>query len=255
MGKEKKEKKEKKDKKVTFGGIVNNIITLIGSRLVFGGLLAFLGIRIVFDPNSAPKKIVWGLGLAIIIAMVGLIIGFIKTKSFNRSNLVSIIETIVFTILGVCMIIFDKAFAPMVQELAFILIIFSCVVNILCLKNFMNIQTRIDKKKEEKQEETVVHDVNKAIKDDFVRYNGELINAAGYVKKKTDTMTWLQILLCVILIIFSIVMLATEFAGMGSVYYISGIIMVLSGLNDIVLGIRSFKEKKDVDELSEAEEA
>jgi len=242
-----------KEKKVAIGDIVNNIIALIGSRLVFGGLLAFLGLRVALDPNSAPKKIAWGLGLAILIAMVGLLIGYIKSKSFNRTNLIPLIETIAFTILGLCMILFDNAFGSVIEELFFILIIITCTINILCLKNYRDIKTKLDRRaaaqEAKKDEDSVIHDVNKAIKDDFIKYNGEFISAADFIKRKMDATSWGQMALNIALIIVSVIMLITRFAGMRPVYYISGIIMALSGLNEIVLSIRSYRAKKRFDTI------
>ncbi|MBO4396082.1 MAG: hypothetical protein J5819_07025 [Eubacterium sp.] len=249
------EKKEKK--KISFGDVVNSVMLLIGSRLVFGGLLAFLGIRVALDPNSAPKKIAWGLGLAIIIAMVGLLAGYITSKNFKRTNLIPIIETIVFTIIGAVMIIFSNALGPLVQVLFFLAVIICCITNLLLLIDFGNIrEKRIEKKKNAEakvEKNSVVYDVNNAVKADFVRYNGELLNAADYVKRKTDGATWAQIIIDIVLIVTSLVMIVTHFAGMKAVYFISGIVMTISGLNEIILGFRVLIKKRKIVAESDSE--
>ena len=110
--------------------------------------MAFLGLRVALSPDSAPKKIAWGLGLAILIATVGLLIGFISTKTFNRSNLLPIVETFIFMILGACMIIFAKKFGVMLEETVCFAIIISSVINLLCLKNLNDIQSKLDARME-----------------------------------------------------------------------------------------------------------
>ena len=239
-----------KKKKINIGEIAGSIIALISSRLVFGGLFAFLGIRVAINPGSAPNKISWGLGLAIIVAMVGLLAGFITTKSFTRTNLIPIIESITFTILGICMIIFDKAIGPLIEELFFVVVIINSVIELLYLFNFRDIKSRIDKRSEEREtrdaekNKKVVQDVGNAIRDDFHKYNADFIKAGDYVKKKVDGITWIQIAINVVLIVVSVVMLVTRFAGMNQVYFISGIVMVISGVNEMVLAIRGFMARR-----------
>ena len=254
MEAEKKAENMKTDKKKTgIGDIVNSIIALISSQIVLGGLMAFLGLRVALSPDSAPKKIAWGLGLAILIATVGLLIGFISTKTFNRSNLLPIVETFIFMILGACMIIFAKKFGVMLEETVCFAIIISSVINLLCLKNLNDIQSKIDARMEaqraRRSENAVLQEVGDAVRADFDKYNGEFVNAANHVKGKFGKTTTGQIILNVMLIIIAIVMLVTRFSDAGSIYLISGIIMVLSGLNEIVLGIRSIREKKRADKL------
>ena len=241
-------------KKVTIGGIINNILTLITSRLFTAGLLIFLGIRVALNPTSAPSKIAWGLGLAILIATVGLFIGFITTKGFNRSNLVPIIETILFTILGGCMIIFSDAFGVVLEEMICVAIIVNCTANLLCLRNFDKMRSSLDAKAEKNRvrhsSNQVITDVGQSIKDDFTKYNGELINAAAHVKRKANATTLGQITLNVILIIAAFVMLFTRFSDAKTLYLISGIILVLSGLNDGALVIRGYLEKRRAEKLA-----
>lgn len=43
-------------KNYSIGDMVNIIIAMIGSQIVVGGLIAFLGIRVALNPSSAPKK-------------------------------------------------------------------------------------------------------------------------------------------------------------------------------------------------------
>lgn len=251
--------KEPEKKKTSFGDLVNTIIAMITSQLVFGGLMAFLGLRVALNPTSAPTKISWGIGLAILIATVGLFIGFFSTKSFNLSNIVPIIETIAFTVLGVCMIIFSKSFGVILEDIVSIAIIVTGVTNLICLKNYNDIQakinTRLENRRVKREENEVLSGVGDAIKNDFDKYNGEFVNAAQHIKKKADATTVGQIILNVIIIIMALVMLFTRFVGAGSIYLVSGIIMILSGLNEMVLGFRSYKAKKQVDALEAEEEA
>jgi hypothetical protein len=133
------------------------------------------------------------------------------------------------------------------------------VTNLICLKNYNDIQTkiekRLDKRREKREENEVISGVGNAIKSDFDRYNGEFVNAAQHIKTRANATTVGQIILNVILIIMALVMLFTRFIGAGSIYLVSGIIMILSGLNEMVLGFRSYKAKKQVDALEAEEEA
>ncbi len=246
---------ENEKKKTGIGDIINNILALITSRLFVAGLLIFLGIRVAINPSSAPSKIAWGLGLAILIATGGLFISFFTTKSFNRANLVPIVETILFTILGACMIIFSGAFGVVLEEIICAAIIVNCTANLLCLRNFDKMRKTLDEKAEMRRKKhsgnQVIQDVGQSIKDDFAKYNAELINAAAHVKKKASATTWGQIILNIILIIAALIMLLTRFSDAPTLYLISGIIMILSGLNDGALVIRGYMAKKRADKLAQ----
>lgn len=56
-------------------------------------------------------------------------------------------------------------------------------------------------------------------------------------------------ILNVILIVVAVIMLLTEFADAASLYFVCGIIMTISGLNDMILGIRSLREKKRMEKV------
>ncbi len=244
-------------KKRGIGDIIKNILWLVTGRLFSAGLLIFLGIRVAIDPGSAPSKIAWGLGLAILIATAGLFISFITEKGFNRQNLVPIIETILFTILGVCMIIFSSVFGVFLEELVCIAIIVNCTANVLCLRNFDQMRNRLDEEAEKRRVrhsgDRIITDVGQAIRDDFTKYNGELINAAEHVKRKANATTRGQIILNVVLIIVAAVMLFTKFSDAATLYLISGIIMIISGLNDVILVIRGYREKKKAEKIAAEE--
>lgn len=257
MTKERDKEKEKGEEKSKSGikKVISDITALIGSRLVFGGLLVFLGIRIAIDPNSAPKKIAWGIGFAILIATGGLFIGFITTKSINRANLVPILETIAFTILGICMMFFPQPFGSVLEEILLSAVIVNCVSNLLCLKDFNRLQAKLDAHEEairkKQSEDMVIREVSTALKEDFEKYNGELINASKKIKKKTDASTWGQIILNIAMIAFALIMLLIRTRESSPVYLLSGIVMVLSGCNEMVLAIRGWKEKKRGEKLAE----
>ena len=247
----------KKDNK-SFGEIVSLILAMIGSQIVYGGLLAFLGLRVALNPSSAPTKISWGLGVAVIIAAGGVFISFITTKSFNLSNIVPIIESFLFLVLGVCMIIFAKKTGVMLEGLVCITVIVCSISNILCLINLNNIQAKLDykteRRRERKNKNVVLSSVDESVKRDFEKYNGEFINAATHIKKKFGATTWGQLILNVLLIGVAMVMLLTDFSESYELYLVSGIIMLVSGLNEMVLGIRAYREKKQADELEAEEE-
>ena len=81
------DKSKDEKKKVTIKDIIDCVLYFLETRLFMGCLMIFLGIRIMIDPSSAPSKISFGLGLVLIIASIGLIVGFITSKSFNKSNI------------------------------------------------------------------------------------------------------------------------------------------------------------------------
>lgn len=228
--------------------IINSILTLIGSRLVIGGLLVFLGIRIALNPGSAPAKIAWGIGFAIVIATGGLLIGFITTKSFNRANLVPILESIAFTILGILMIIFPKPFGTVLEEILLSAVIVNCISNLLCYKDYNRLKEKLDAHEEaiqaRQKEDVVIREVSTALKEDFEKYNGELISASEKIRKKTDASTRGQIILNIAMIVFAVILLVIRTWESSPVYLLSGIVMILSGLNEMVLAIRGWKDTK-----------
>ena len=53
----------------------------------------------------------------------------------------------------------------------------------------------------------VIREVSTALKEDFNKYNGELINASEKIRKKTDVSTVGQIILNIAMILAALVML------------------------------------------------
>ena len=238
------DKSKDEKKKVTIKDIVDCVLYFLETRLFMGCLMIFLGIRIMIDPSSAPSKISFGLGLVLIIASIGLIVGFITSKSFNKSNIVSIIESVIFTVLGVLMIIFSGFFGSILHVIVWVAIIINCLSELLFIlskKERFNKQNKSKNYKDKYSEHEVVSKVTEAISDDFKKYNAEFINAAVHVKKFADKTLIGQIILNVGFISLGIFMLSTNFKNSEIIFFISGIIMVLSGINDLVLVYREYK--------------
>ena len=235
------DKSKDEKKKVTIKDIIDCVLYFLETRLFMGCLMIFLGIRIMIDPSSAPSKISFGLGLVLIIASIGLIVGFITSKSFNKSNIVSIIESVIFTVLGVLMIIFSGFFGNILHVIVWVAIIINCLSELLFIlskKERFNKQNKSKNYKDKYSEHEVVSKVTEAISDDFKKYNAEFINAAVHVKKFADKTLIGQIILNVVFVALGIFMLATNFKYSEIIFFISGIIMVLSGINDLVLVYR-----------------
>ena len=238
------DKSKDEKKKVTIKDIIDCVLYFLETRLFMGCLMIFLGIRIMIDPSSAPSKISFGLGLVLIIASIGLIVGFITSKSFNKSNIVSIIESVIFTVLGVLMIIFSDFFGIILHVIVWVAIIINCLSELLFIlskKERFNKQNKSKNYKDKYSEHEVVSKVTEAISDDFKKYNAEFINAAVHVKKFADKTLIGQIILNVVFIALGIFMLATNFKNSDIIFFISGIIMVLSGINELVLVYREYK--------------
>ena len=238
------DKSKDEKKKVTIKDIIDCVLYFLETRLFMGCLMIFLGIRIMIDPSSAPSKISFGLGLVLIIASIGLIVGFITSKSFNKSNIVSIIESVIFTVLGVMMIVFSDFFGNILHVIVWVAIIINCLFELLFIlskKERFNKRNKSRNYKDKYSEHEVVSKVTEAISDDFKKYNAEFINAAVHVKKFADKTLIGQIILNVVFIALGIFMLATNFKNSEIIFFISGIIMVLSGINDLVLVYREYK--------------
>lgn len=238
------DKSKDEKKKVTIKDIIDCVLYFLETRLFTGCLMIFMGIRIMIAPSSAPSKISFGLGLVLIIASIGLIVGFITSKSFNKSNIVSIIESVIFTVLGVLMIIFSDFFGSILHVIVWVAIIINCLSELLYIlskKERFNKQNKSKNYKDKYSEHEVVSKVTEAISDDFKKYNAEFINAAVHVKKFADKTLIGQIILNVVFIALGIFMLATNFKNSEIIFFISGIIMVLSGINDLVLVYREYK--------------
>lgn len=97
-------------------------------------------------------------------------------------------------LLGICMIIFASKIGVFLEETVCISTIVNSVLSLLCLKNFNDIQSKVDGQKayqrSKKDENEVIKEVSDSIKADFEKYNGELINAAQHVKKKANAQLW-----------------------------------------------------------------
>ncbi len=242
-------KEKKKDKKkITIGGIINNVTAFIGSRIFTAGLVIFLGVRLLIDPASAPNKTAWGIGLVMIIAAGSILIEIIAEKGFNRKNLPSIIEAIIFLVLGVLMIIFSAPFGAVLERIVWIAVIINSISNLFCLLDYKDSRRKRDersKKREENEDKSsVAAKVNESIKEDFIKYNGELIKASHHVKKKTDATLWGQIIIDIVFIVVSLAVLIIGNTASVPIYFISAIILIVTGLNDVVFVIREYRDKK-----------
>ena len=244
---------EKENKKKKIGDLVDRIITIISSRIVYGGCMVFLGVRLVITPTRAPSSISWGIGLAILLAAAGLLVSFITKKRFNSENLVQILETIAYLILGVLMIIFAKPFGAILQEIVFVSLFVNSIANLFSIRNLNDIRRKLDDMAETRrtnmEKDEVRRTVADAVRDDFVKYNPDLIHAADRVKTRTDVSTWGQVIVNVVIALVSLALLVTRFVGAVQLYGISGVVMVVSGLNEIFTVVRAFREKKRAEKL------
>ena len=82
-----------------------------------------------------------------------------------------------------------------------------------------------------------------------MKYNPDLIHAADRVKTRTDVSTWGQVIVNVVIALVSLALLVTRFVGAVQLYGISGVVMVVSGLNEIFTVVRAFREKKRAEKL------
>ncbi len=246
-------KDRKKDKKkITVSGIINNITTFIGSRLFTAGLMIFLGVRLLINPASAPNKTTWGIGLAMIIVAGSILIEIIAKKDFNRKNLPSIIEAFIFLALGVLMILFSAPIGAFLEQIVCIAIIINSISNLVCLVDYKDFRRKSEERSEKRAEKEyksyVASKVDESIKKDFIKYNSELINAANHVKKKADATLWGQIILDIVYIVLALVVLIIGKTVSEPIYFISAIILILAGLNDVVFVIREYRDKKKEEE-------
>ena len=245
--------KSEKENKKKLGELVDRIITMISSRIVYGGCLVVLGIRIVITPTWAPTSISWGIGLAILLAAAGLLVVFFTKKSFNRENLVQILESISFLSLGVLMIIFSENFGAILQEIVFVSLFVNSIANLFSLRNLNDIRNKLDELAEtrriNKEKDEVLRTVADAVRDDFLKYNPDLIDGAGMLKKRTDASTRGQVIINVVIALVSLALLMTHFIGVETIYGISGVVMIVSGLNEIFTVVRAFREKKRAERI------
>lgn len=148
----------------------------IDSRIFYAILLAYTGLIVVIKPDNAGAEITEGLGITILIAVLGVFVDLIRTKGFNRSNLPTIIEAIIFTLLGALMLIFGKELGSILQLLLCIAIIINSIANILCIFDYKNIRDKFEKRTNNKGKgkKGNVSDagsiVAKAISEDFMSH-------------------------------------------------------------------------------------
>ena len=111
----------------------------------------------------------------------------------------TIVETIIFTILGVLMLLFGKELGSILQLLICLAIIINSIVNILCIYDYKNIRDKDDKRANNKDKKSnmsgAASAVSKAISEDFHDNNKEFVHAASHIKKKSDATTTAQVTL------------------------------------------------------------
>ena len=247
MSKEKKPKKTKEEKKAAIKKLIDDVIALYNTQIVKAALMLYLGIRLIINPASAPNKMAWSMGLAIVIAAGTILLEMITTKSFNRKNLVSIIEGFLFLIFGAVMILFSKPMGAVLEQAVCIALIINSITNIIRL-----IYSRISKKdlkdkpkkSDKKEQHKVITHVRDYMKDDFAKYNDEFIHAAEIVKQKADATFWGQLLLDVVLIVIAVIILFNRYEASIPLYLISGIILCIAGIDNAVFFIRDVIQKK-----------
>lgn len=237
------------NKKIGINDIINCISYFLGSRLFFACITIFLGIRIIMAPSTSPSKIAFGIGIVLMIASVSVIAGFISSKAFNKSNIESIIEAILFAILGACMIIFSHFFGSILMQIICVIVIINSIVDIISLFSHNKLHIHIKKKSNTHNSKKEINDtinaVGENIREDFHRYNKEFVHAAHHITEFAKVSLVGQVILDALLIIAAVLVLLTEFAVMTPVFFVSGIIMVLTGINDIVLIYKEYSTQNN----------
>lgn len=241
-------KKSKEKSQITISRIIDEIMLFINSRVFYAILLAYTGLVVVINPNNAGAEITEGLGITILIAVLGVFIDLIRTKGFNRSNLPTIIESIIFTILGTLMLLFGKELGSILQLLICIAIIINSIVNILCIYDYKNIRDIYEKRANDKDKKSNMSSaasaVSKAISEDFHDNNKEFVHAASHIKTKSDVTTKAQVTLNIGFIIIALGMILTNFTLGVPIYFVAGIVLILSSIDEFVLIYREYKLKK-----------
>ena len=123
-------------------------------------------------------------------------------------------------------------------------VIVNSITNLICLRDLNDIHAKIEARRAKKNRDKVIQSVDRAVKEDFEKYNGELIHVVGKIKKKADATLWGQVILNLALIIVSFVMLASRFSDTAPIYQISGFVLIVSGLNEVGLVVRGYLERK-----------
>ena len=127
-------------------------------------------------------------------------------------------------------------------------IIINSISNLVCLFDYKDARNKRDekanKRAEREKQTSVASKVDESIREDFIKYNSEFINAVRHVKKKTDATLWGQIILDVVFIGVALEVLIIGNVASAPIYFISAIILILSGLNDLILVIREYRDKK-----------
>ena len=88
------------------------------------------------------------------------------------------------------------------------------------------------------------------MKEDFEKYNPDLIHATDKLKKKTDASTFGQVIINVAIALFSLILLVTRFRETIPIYGISGAVMVVSGINEIITVVRAIREMKRAEKFA-----
>ena len=70
-------------------------------------------------------------------------------------------------------------------------------------------------------------------------------------KKKTDATMWGQVVLNALVIIISVILFVSHFNDTVPIYRVSGIVMVVSGINEVILVLRCYGEKKRAEKLAQ----
>lgn len=233
----------KKIKEILDKDNVNDAINLVqnvmANKLVLVIFLIVQGITIFLKPTDAPIDMARSVSYYVLFATGTLILSYLINKQFSKSNII----TLVLFILSIICVIYPKLLGEYLIVVIAITILFNGLINVLHILKLNKLSSKLDKIRNSAKGKMHTEKA-KDIEEGIAQEANKIINPILGMSDKMSKKTFLYIILNILFVIFGFYLLIfdpeTSVIGMKAI----GLALVLSGLLDLPILIKSFDTKE-----------
>lgn len=211
---------------------------MLQNRLILAIFMICDGVCFVINPTSKIEFVARTIALSVIIASCAILINNAKSERKNKRIIAMAIAVLV---LSIVVIIFPKLFAMNIKVLLAFFIILNGLINIFNIIELDKVSSYIAKAEEELKEkfedDGTEEDFNR---DSIIQGVDKVINPINNFIKKTNDNSILYFILNMISIVLGIFL----FTNQNITLIVCGVILIFTGLSDVILYIKSNKSSK-----------
>lgn len=212
--------------------ILGKINGIVRNQIFIDGALLLQGINFVFHPQEAPHYIMRSLALAVFFLALFILIGFILSKSFNKTNSKSIILASFFLILAAIVYFTSHYYAYLFQYAIAIIFIVSGIIKLLGLYRVVRLNHA--KPKTQKTSASIGQEIEGTVTNNITTGVKRMLAPLIAISAKLNKFHHGQVIINLVLIITGIVMLFFRFRTNEILIRVSGGILIFCAIADLI---------------------